>query len=161
MKITEEERLERRRASKREWARRNRVSRAAYATRWRKANPKKIRMYYDRVNAKRHENIERHRESERRSARKRFFRTLGITQDDYNRMLFQQEGRCWICKAEAATHKTSPDKLLVVDHDHLDGTIRGLLCQKCNKALGLFNDDLSLVIEAVHYLTKHAKEAAA
>lgn len=118
-------------------------------------------MYYDRVIAKRHENIEKHRESERKSYRKRFFMSLGITHDDYNRMFFEQQGRCWICSAESATHKTSPEKRLVIDHDHLDGTVRGLLCQKCNKALGLFNDDLSLVVKAVHYLTKHAKEVAA
>ena len=150
---------------KAEWARKNYAKDPAKAkatqTAWRKANPEKIRMYYDRVNAKRHENIERHRENERAKARLRFFRSLGITALDYDRMFFEQEGRCWICRTEAATHKTSPEKRLVVDHDHVDGTIRGLLCQKCNKALGLFNDDLAVLVQAVHYLTKHAKEIAA
>jgi hypothetical protein len=154
-----------RRDYKKQWARKHRAENRAetYARQraWRKANPEKIRMYYDRVNAKRHQNIEKHRENERAKARLRFFRSLGITSLDYDRMFFQQEGRCWICSAESATHKTSPEKRLVVDHDHVDGTVRGLLCQKCNKALGLFNDDLSLVVNAVHYLTKHAKEAAA
>ncbi len=150
---------------KAEWSRnynvKNRDKNYARQQAWRKANPEKIRVYYDRANAKRHANLDKYRESQRTSHRNRFFKSLGITVADYDRMFFEQQGRCWICSAESATHKTSPEKRLVVDHDHFDGTIRGLLCQKCNKALGLFNDDLSLVVKAVHYLTKHAKEAVA
>lgn len=159
--MTDQERLERRREISRRSNRKHYAKNYARCRAWLKAHPEKKRMYYDRVIAKRHENIEKHRESERKSYRKRFFMSLGITHDDYNRMFFEQQGRCWICSAESATHKTSPEKRLVIDHDHLDGTVRGLLCQKCNKALGLFNDDLSLVVKAVHYLTKHAKEVAA
>ena len=159
--LTEEERLERKREQGRRSARKHYRQNYPKKRAWLKAHPEKQRMYYDHANARRHEDMEKNRESERRSYRKRFFERLGITQEDYNRMMFQQEGGCWICGTEPATHKTSPDKLLIVDHDHDDGTVRGLLCQKCNKALGLFNDDLSLVVQAVHYLTKHAKEAAA
>lgn len=133
----------------------------AKARAWLKAHPEKVVIYNARARAKRRENIEKHRASERKSYRTRFFKDLGITQEIYDQMFFFQAGRCWICSAEPATHEGSPDKLLIVDHDHTDGTVRGLLCQKCNKALGLFNDDLSLLVQAVHYLTKHAKESAA
>lgn len=128
---------------------------------WLKANPEKRAVYNARAQEKRRHDIERHRESERKAYRVRFYKQLGITQEDYEKMFFQQEGRCWICLAGPATHKTSPDKLLIVDHDHETGEVRGLLCQKCNKALGLFRDDLGLVVRAVDYLVKHAKEVAA
>ena len=89
------------------------------------------------------------------------FRKMGVTAEDYNRMFFEQEGCCWICKAKPKTHQGSPDALLGVDHDHLTGLIRGLLCQKCNKGLGLFNDDPALLVNAISYLAQNAKEVAA
>jgi hypothetical protein len=81
---------------------------------------------------------------------------------DYQKMFFQQRGGCWIC-GSAAKKKTatSGDLLLCIDHDHSRGVVRGLLCDKCNKALGLFNDDPSLLVNAIAYLTQNAKEVAA
>ena len=161
MKLTEEERIERRRECARRSARKNYAKNYPKSRAWLAANPEKRKLYNERVQEKRRQNIEVHRGYEREKYRIRFFRQLGITDADYNRMFAQQDGRCWICSSESATHKTSPEKRLVIDHDHMDGTVRGLLCQKCNKALGLFNDDLALLVQAVHYLTKHAKELAA
>jgi hypothetical protein len=129
-----------------------------YMRGWRQRYPEKNKISRTRSRLK---NLERCRQSERRSARKMFLKKLGITEEDYNRMFFQQQGRCWICDAEAATHKTSPEKRLVIDHDHFDGTVRGLLCHKCNKALGLFNDNPELLVKAIAYLTQNAKETAA
>ena len=75
-------------------------------------------------------------------------RSFGITLEDYNRMLKQQEGCCAICKK----HHTEFLKNLAVDHCHNSGKIRGLLCMYCNTALGKFNDNTELMEAAVKYI---------
>lgn len=63
--------------------------------------------------------------------------------------LFQaQKGRCKICDK----HQSEFAKCLSVDHDHATGRIRGLLCHKCNRALGFLNEDPALFTRAVEYL---------
>jgi Autographiviridae endonuclease VII len=69
----------------------------------------------------------------------------GISLDDYNAMLAQQNGVCAICM------KIS-DRTLSVDHCHTTGVVRGLLCRRCNTGLGCFEDQPSLVLRAFDYL---------
>jgi recombination endonuclease VII len=55
----------------------------------------------------------------------------GLSKEDYERMLDEQGGVCAICGS-------APDKQrLSVDHNHGTGKVRGLLCHKCNLALGV------------------------
>lgn len=61
--------------------------------------------------------------------------------------------KCHICKRES-----SADKLhgrLHVDHDHVTGKVRGLLCKSCNTGLGAFEDNLDLLFKAMGYIEKH------
>jgi hypothetical protein len=44
------------------------------------------------------------------------------------------------------------DEKLVVDHDHISGEIRGMLCNHCNRGLGHFRDDPMLLEFAAQYL---------
>lgn len=74
----------------------------------------------------------------------------GITLEDYNIMLFEQDGCCTICN----THHTEFTKGLAVDHCHTTGKVRGLLCVQCNLALGNFKDDITLMKKAIKYLKK-------
>ena len=53
----------------------------------------------------------------------------GITLEQYEQLLVKQEGVCSIC------HRVPRTKPLAVDHDHKTGTVRGLLCLWCNRAL--------------------------
>jgi hypothetical protein len=75
-------------------------------------------------------------------------RNYGITIDDYNEMFQEQGGRCAIC----GKHQSEFKNRLYVDHNHSTGTVRGLLCQKCNTAIGLLSDDIILVRMAAEYL---------
>lgn len=68
----------------------------------------------------------------------------GITLDTYNQLVKDQNDSCAICYE-------IPEKLFV-DHDHSTGRIRGLLCMKCNSALGLFKDKQSNLVNAISYL---------
>ncbi len=80
----------------------------------------------------------------------------GIDRDEYDAMFAAQGGVCAICgNAETRVNpRTATIRLLTVDHDHSTGAIRGLLCNNCNRALGLFGDDLSRVRAAALYLTR-------
>ena len=74
----------------------------------------------------------------------------GITPADYNKMFDIQGGCCAICKG----HQSTFDKKLAVDHDHVTGEIRGLLCSPCNRGLGDFRDDVIFLASAIKYLNK-------
>jgi|WetSurSiteA1Bulk_404760.scaffolds.fasta_scaffold13409_3 hypothetical protein len=50
----------------------------------------------------------------------------GLKEEDYNKLVFKQKNKCCICKRH---------KKLCIDHDHLTGKIRGLLCHRCNTIL--------------------------
>lgn len=76
----------------------------------------------------------------------------GITQDDYNRMLEEQEGHCYICPSTSSQNLNN--EYFDIDHDHKTGKVRGLLCHKCNKALGFFQDNIEIMENALVYL-KH------
>ena len=77
----------------------------------------------------------------------RLKRKYGIDLLDYNNLLEKQNGLCAICNCPPK------DKSLVVDHCHIRGTVRGLLCHQCNSALGLFKDSIATLQKAVEYLT--------
>jgi len=64
----------------------------------------------------------------------------GIGLEEYNEMLREQNGRC----SCGATQGRSNREALHVDHDHNTGLIRGLLCHRCNRAIGLVDDPASL-----------------
>ena len=78
-------------------------------------------------------------------------KSYSITTKEYDDLLKQQDGKCKICGT------TSPiegrKKYLCVDHDHNTGKIRGLLCDKCNRGIGLLNDDIKIIKNALDYLS--------
>jgi hypothetical protein len=73
----------------------------------------------------------------------------GITVEQFEAMLAAQRYRCAICKG-----RLKGDKGTHVDHDHADGRVRGMLCGKCNVALGGFQDDIAILRSAVKYLER-------
>ena len=82
--------------------------------------------------------------------RKSKFKTqYGITLERYDEMLVSQNGGCAICKEKTPGGRT---KNFAVDHCHTTGKVRGLLCTKCNRGLGLFNDRSDLLKLATTYL---------
>lgn len=72
----------------------------------------------------------------------------GMSLEDYNRMLRQQDGGCAICKTDIPGGKGR----FAVDHCHETGLIRGLLCNRCNIGLGHFRDDITHLEKAIIYL---------
>ena len=115
-----------------------------YQREWRRKHPE----YKEHINKYQREyrkkNIERITASERRS---RLKLNYGLTEKDYDEILIRQNNVCALCKN---TCKVYP--VLCVDHDHATDKIRGLLCSNCNKALGLFKDNVETLKIAISYL---------
>lgn len=78
----------------------------------------------------------------------------GISLEDYLRMEGEQAGKCAICgnPETGKDHRTKEVRNLAVDHCHETGKVRGLLCSKCNTAIGKFNDDINIIEKAIDYL---------
>lgn len=77
----------------------------------------------------------------------------GITIPEYDKMLKEQGNRCKICEDE-----NKNGEHFCVDHCHTSGKIRGLLCARCNKALGKFKDNIKILEKAIQYLKDSLNE---
>lgn len=73
-------------------------------------------------------------------------RVYSLTEEQYQQMLLLQAGECAIC-----TMKMDKPH---VDHNHKTKVVRGLLCDKCNRGLGYFNDDPTALRTAADYIKK-------
>lgn len=73
----------------------------------------------------------------------------GMTPDDYDELISQQDHRCAVCGTMEWGGKTGEPH---VDHDHKTGQVRGLLCASCNYGLGCFKDEVKRLRAAVDYL---------
>jgi hypothetical protein len=75
-----------------------------------------------------------------------------LTEEEYNQMLINQGGCCAICGTNKPTGKW---KVFAVDHNHETGQVRELLCNECNRGIGLLKDDPERLLKAAEYLLKH------
>lgn len=87
--------------------------------------------------------------------RKDYLRSkYGLSWDEYQRMLAQQEHRCAICRDEF------PEGWICVDHCHSSDRVRDLLCPGCNTALGLVKERPDILRAAAAYLERHEQQVA-
>lgn len=77
-----------------------------------------------------------------------------ITAEEWQDMYDAQDGKCAICG------KRQTYRVLSTDHDHRSKEVRGLLCVRCNYALGRFYDDPMLIRSALEYLENFARVSA-
>lgn len=78
----------------------------------------------------------------------RLIRIYGIGLSEYNKLLREQNNCCAICG--------KPTKL-AVDHNHVNGRVRGLLCFHCNTILGHAYDSIYILKKAADYMEKHSR----
>jgi hypothetical protein len=82
----------------------------------------------------------------------RRFSRFGITHIEFEGLLRSQRGRCGICRAGKPGGSSGE---WCIDHDHVTGQIRGLLCSACNSGIGMLRDDPEIIAAASRYVTKH------
>jgi hypothetical protein len=74
----------------------------------------------------------------------------GVTPEKYNEMVESQGDVCAICKTKPNFDKWK--KRFVIDHCHATGLVRGLLCDACNRGIGMLKDDPSILMNAIDYI---------
>lgn len=121
--------------------------------RWRLANPERSKEIqqkflsgdpeYFRRKARewRESNPEEHAKHKRQNKIRRY----GLTPERYAEMVAKQGGACAVCLSV-------PDRDLDIDHCHTTGVVRGLLCNRCNRALGHLKDSTVLLERMLKYL---------
>jgi Autographiviridae endonuclease VII len=139
-----------RRIYQREHARRWRAEHPNYEVdrqrRWRLANPEKVAAQRERHLANRRALYLADPEKSRAVLRNQVFTRYGLTRESYNDLLESQDGLCDIC--------AEPMELPCIDHDHVTGEVRGLLCVSCNAAIGQFHDSVEVLESAIAYLRR-------
>ena len=135
---------------------------------WARNNPDKVKFHAkrkalkdaDKIKVYKSEYHEKHKERLRAEQKRRYqlnkdkvwednlSKTFGMTLQEYNHILAYQGGRCGICQClpEEETRK------FAVDHCHVTGKIRGILCRGCNVGIGNLKDDVEVVQAALAYL---------
>lgn len=110
------------------------ICKTEYDKKWEKENPDKFKRMYNRSNW-------------HKSAIKNLDGTF-FTEIDYDRQYQIQQGKCFVCY----THQSLLQRPLNADHNHNTGFFRGLLCDNCNKGLGLFKDSIETLDAGIRYL---------
>lgn len=100
------------------------------------------RLAYDRSPARR-----------RRQREARLRANYDLTPIEFDLLLALQGGSCAIC---GTGEPGGISRQWAIDHNHLTNRVRGILCHKCNRGIGHFNDDIGLLRAASSYLEAHA-----
>jgi len=120
---------------------------------WAKNNAAKVRA----------RNAQRSKTKKKRDHRQWWLRLYNLTQEDYTDLLEAQGGACAICRRPESVidSRTGEPRNLSVDHDHITGRVRGLLCGRCNRGLGQFADSPEMLRLAAQYLDASQEAAPA
>lgn len=123
---------------------------------WRDRNIEHVRET-SRTEARKRSYNQRNPEAHRLAVKKaRIKRDYGITYDDLVRMVDEQGNKCAICGTQFSERGWGA-AAKQIDHDHETGKVRGILCLKCNRGLGLFEENERRMVAAIAYLKFHGK----
>ena len=147
--------------------RRDKTKAAEISKKWyekNKAQHASVRREYVRANKERVNKYSREWRKKNRARCSETFQNsnlkalYGITLEQKREMLKEQKEVCAICmRPEVVRAPLSlKPRSLSVDHDHLTNKVRGLLCSRCNQAVGLLRDNPEFFLNGYSYLRKYA-----
>lgn len=150
------DKLAKRRAQNRAHYEANKEKYKARSKAWREANPERYKELTAKHNAANREKMiarsaawyQENRAKASKNSRKNKLKGYGLTPEQFTAILRYQEGQCPICERFLGI-TTTPS----VDHSHATGSVRGILCRKCNAALGMLEDNPGNVERALEYLS--------
>lgn len=129
----------------------------AYYAKWKEENPEAWRLRKEKISKRKRDDYAKNK-AENSEDYRRWLNTraaqirdqmYGLAPGQWDQMLIEQSGRCGICNR--------PMKSPHVDHDHISGEVRELLCGPCNQGLGGFQDRRSVLFQVVAYLARHGR----
>lgn len=99
----------------------------------------------------------RRKEQKKRGDAYKAWQRYGLLDTEYQDLMKTQN--CAVCDCILIDGNTSPNARHL-DHDHKTGKVRGVLCSRCNKGIGLFDDNVERLIQAAEYLKRTTKHGA-
>lgn len=129
--------------------------RNAYLREYNKKNPEIIKKIRENNKKWRQEYYKRP-EIQRKNRNAQLKKDYGISLEEYENILESQGGVCAICSGDEISNR---NRFLCIDHCHDSNKIRGILCNRCNRAIGLFKDNPEILMKATKYLEKGIKNA--
>lgn len=121
---------------------------AGQAAEYRQEHPDKhtqAKRNWEKNNPEKHERIQLRKKA----------RDIGLDPDIIEAHFDSHRGLCDLCsRPPSGTRKNGRPRYLSIDHCHASGEFRGLLCNSCNLALGMFRDDADLMRRAADYVTR-------
>lgn len=109
-----------------------------YHAQWRSNNKERVKGY----------DLTRRAKGSNKDCKLRLY--YGISLEEYNKLLEKQNGKCAICNLTPEV--CNKGRYLCVDHNHQTGKVRGLLCNTCNRAIGLLKDNTEVLRRAAEYI---------
>ena len=100
-------------------------------------NKKNLNNYYKESTEKR----ERRRQN---ATKNHLVRKFGLTLDEFSAMILEQNNKCKTCGCELEKPQ--------VDHNHITGKVRGLLCKPCNMSMGLLKENTQTLYNMISYI---------
>jgi len=114
--------------------------------------PTRQQKYYAKTKEDKHNHYELRKEIIKD---RNIFRRYGITIEQRNKMIIDQNDRCAICN-----ELLSNGKFTHIDHNHETGKVRGILCSNCNSGIGMFKDNIEILASAIKYLKQTEEKCA-
>lgn len=161
-RFTDEQLLERKRQCTRQWRQKSKEKIIGYRRKYYQENreailakaKKKAASYYKKNKEKVKNNVKRWRENNPGKTKElQIRRKYGLSMQEYSNLIEKQQFQCAACGIGL---KDLPGSEIQIDHCHNTGNIRGILCGRCNRALGLLNDDPIKTQKLADYIKKYA-----
>lgn len=130
----------------------NKESHRKSCEKYNKLHPEKRKESYTNYAIRNKELISKNRNMPENKTRKRngeIIKAYGITFNEFNQMVANQNNKCAICNLEFNNKKQTH-----IDHNHKTGIVRQILCHKCNVGIGLFGENIDLMKLAINYLER-------
>jgi hypothetical protein len=111
---------------------------------WHKRNRERLREYIKKYRKSHPEYVKKQRARDKKNS---LMSLYGLTLEEYENKIKTQNNCCAICFKKMIKPQ--------VDHNHVTNKVRDLLCRSCNRALGMFLEDETILNSAILYLRKH------